>query len=102
MSLVSMMKFAFTLLPVLSYAAPSFLENGASSGKLTHSEWLCSAYGSIAVSEGLLNQIKVIEQYAAAAYCTNNNQASRGNRIFCPTGNCPLAQNGQITRSFSE
>ena len=47
---------------------------------------------SIAVSENQLAQLALYEQYAAAAYCPNNNIPSSSNVISCSTGNCPLVQ----------
>ncbi|RMZ84817.1 hypothetical protein DV737_g957, partial [Chaetothyriales sp. CBS 132003] len=33
-----------------------------------------------------------MEQYAAAAYCANNNDAKAGTALTCPAGNCPLVE----------
>lgn len=104
MSLVSVMKFAFALLPVLSLAAPANLDSQAGSEFVQPLLTLSADTSFKAIDEGLLSQIRLFEQYAAASYCPENYKASRGRRIFCPTGNCPLAQNAltTITQSFSE
>jgi hypothetical protein len=39
----------------------------------------------------LLRQLKLMEQYASAAYCPMNVN-SPGDRITCGSGNCPLVQ----------
>jgi hypothetical protein len=39
----------------------------------------------------LLRQLKLMEQYASAAYCPMNVN-SPGDRIKCGSGNCPLVQ----------
>lgn len=43
------------------------------------------------VSTGVLSQLSLYEQYAAAAYCVNNNN-SPGNKVTCAAGNCPTVE----------
>lgn len=43
------------------------------------------------VSTGVLSQLSLYEQYAAAAYCVNNNN-SPGNKVTCAAGNCGTVQ----------
>ncbi len=51
-----------------------------------------------ALSPDLLAQLAFFEQYAAAAYCPDNNIPSSSNVVFCSAGNCPLVQGaGAIT-----
>jgi hypothetical protein len=44
-----------------------------------------------AVDAALFAKLKYFVQYAAAAYCTNNDDSS-GTPITCATGNCPDVQ----------
>ncbi|KAF1992621.1 alpha/beta-hydrolase [Aulographum hederae CBS 113979] len=44
-----------------------------------------------AISSTLLNNFALIEQYAAASYCPNNND-SPDTPLTCSTGSCPLVQ----------
>ncbi|KAF2796088.1 alpha/beta-hydrolase [Melanomma pulvis-pyrius CBS 109.77] len=52
--------------------------------------------GKKAVDSNLLASFNLIEQYAAAAYCSNNHD-SPGDEISCNSGNCPLAQAAKTT-----
>ncbi|KAK4935205.1 hypothetical protein LTR10_023705 [Elasticomyces elasticus] len=45
-----------------------------------------------AISEDLLEQFSLFEQYSGAAYCPGNNDASTSAAITCSAGNCPLVQ----------
>jgi Lipase 3 N-terminal region len=51
------------------------------------------------VSAGVLNQLNLWEQYAAAAYCPANND-SPGDELSCEAGNCPLVQTASTTTSI--
>ncbi|KAL6712673.1 hypothetical protein ACN47E_000550 [Coniothyrium glycines] len=44
------------------------------------------------IASDLLTKFKLMEQYASAAYCSNNGD-SVGDRISCASGNCPDVQN---------
>jgi hypothetical protein len=44
-----------------------------------------------AISTQLLNTFVLYEQYAAAAYCPENND-SPNTKIFCTSDSCPLVQ----------
>lgn len=46
---------------------------------------------NVGISAELLHQFSLIAQYAAAAYCPDNNN-STATPIVCPTGNCPLVE----------
>ncbi|CAN9181149.1 unnamed protein product [Alternaria alternata] len=48
------------------------------------------------IAAGLLGSFKLMEQYASAAYCSNNYD-STGDQIECSTGNCPLVQDADST-----
>ncbi|KAF1945087.1 alpha/beta-hydrolase [Clathrospora elynae] len=48
------------------------------------------------VGANLLGTFKLMEQYASAAYCSNNYD-SPGDQIQCASGNCPLVQNADST-----
>ena len=50
--------------------------------------WLKYNTDVTAASLALLN---LYEQYAAAAYCVQNND-SPGNKVSCKAGNCPLVE----------
>jgi triacylglycerol lipase len=56
------------------------------------------------VSESFLTQLKLYEQYAAASYCNQNFVAPKGDKLTCPTKNCPMVEKADaITiRSFTE
>ncbi len=52
-----------------------------------------------AIDDGLLNNLTLYSQYAAAAYCPTNSD-SPNTKLTCPTGNCPLVEaSDTITRS---
>ena len=42
----------------------------------------------LAISQSLYDQLSFFEQYAAAAYCSNNND-SPNTKVTCSPGNCP-------------
>jgi len=48
------------------------------------------------IAPNLLGNFKLMEQYASAAYCSNNYD-STGDQIECSTGNCPLVQDADST-----
>ena len=62
---------------------------------------ICLRY--IAVSQSLLNTFTLYGQYAAAAYCPGNNNAScsPGTKITCTSGACPLVQSAQTSAVFA-
>ena len=47
---------------------------------------------SPAVSQSTFQQLALLEQYAAAAYCPSNNQPNSNTTITCTAGNCPQVQ----------
>ena len=47
------------------------------------------------VSQELLDRMKLMSQYAAAACCPGNNNSSL-TEIKCPTGNCPLVEEKHV------
>ncbi|KZF24362.1 alpha/beta-hydrolase [Xylona heveae TC161] len=51
------------------------------------------------ISQDLFNKFNLFEQYAAAAYCANNNN-SPGNKVTCPPGNCPLVEASNTVTSL--
>jgi Lipase 3 N-terminal region len=51
------------------------------------------------VSAGVLSQLNLWEQYAAAAYCVSNNN-SPGNKVSCAAGNCPLVEAATTTTTI--
>jgi hypothetical protein len=48
------------------------------------------------IAPNLLGNFRLMEQYASAAYCSNNYD-STGDQIECSTGNCPLVQDADST-----
>ena len=48
------------------------------------------------ISEQLLQDFTLMSQYAAAAYCPENNN-SPGTQVKCPQGNCPLVEAANAT-----
>ncbi|RMZ87168.1 hypothetical protein DV736_g5596, partial [Chaetothyriales sp. CBS 134916] len=49
------------------------------------------------ISASLLEELAFMEQYAAAAYCLNNNDGQSNTAITCPVGNCPLVESAGAT-----
>ena len=45
----------------------------------------------LAISSSLLAEFNLFGQYAAAAYCSENNNSPR-TKVVCPYGNCPLVE----------
>jgi hypothetical protein len=50
-----------------------------------------------AISTELLSQLSFTEQYAAAAYCPENNTPGSSSVITCGAGNCPLIEADKVT-----
>jgi hypothetical protein len=48
------------------------------------------------ITTDLLGKFKLMEQYASAAYCSNNDD-SPGDQVECASGNCPLVQDADST-----
>lgn len=57
----------------------------------------------LAIDPPLFEIFNLMEQYASAAYCSNNFN-SPGDKIMCHSGNCPLVQAANATSliEFSE
>jgi len=52
--------------------------------------------GSESISQELFDTISLYQQYAAAAYCTQNfDESYKYTTLACPSGNCGQLQNGQ-------
>ncbi|CAI7600516.1 unnamed protein product [Penicillium glandicola] len=51
------------------------------------------------VSTDVLGQLSLFSQYAAASYCTNNNN-STGDSLSCAEGNCPLVEAADTTSLY--
>lgn len=52
------------------------------------------------VSAELLESFNFFEQYAAAAYCTDNTNSASGSKLTCTTQNCPLVEMAGATALF--
>lgn len=44
------------------------------------------------MSQGVLDQLTLFSQYAAAAYCPENHLPNSSTAVTCSAGNCPLVE----------
>lgn len=82
--MVQILSVLFSLI-VAIHAAPSGLE--ARGEQEAQAYPLAFLTTDADVSAGVLSQLSLYEQYAAGAYCENNNN-SPGTKVTCPAGNC--------------
>ncbi|KAJ5247757.1 extracellular lipase [Penicillium chermesinum] len=61
---------------------------------------LPTALKSRDIDSGLLSSLSLFEQYAAAAYCSNNHQAGSTGDISCSVGNCNDVQSAGATAVY--
>ncbi|OCK83464.1 putative extracellular lipase [Lepidopterella palustris CBS 459.81] len=53
------------------------------------------------ISSDLFSTLNLMEQYAAASYCSTNYDTTVNTKVECPAGNCPLVQ-ADTTDTLSE
>ena len=54
-----------------------------------------------AIDSTTFSNLQLFEQYAAASYCPgNNNVTYGGNKLTCPTHNCPLVEANNVTTVY--
>lgn len=54
-----------------------------------------------AIDATTFSNLQLFEQYAAASYCQgNNNVTDGGNKLTCPSHNCPLVEANDVTTVY--
>lgn len=83
---------SFTL-PILVVIALTFFGHGLLASPLS--------LDTRAIDPGLFTNLEFFSQYAAAAYCSNNNNVPAGGpKLTCSAGNCPLVQANDVTTVY--
>ncbi|KAI4122262.1 MAG: hypothetical protein LQ338_005909 [Usnochroma carphineum] len=103
--LIPYLAFVIIYLLLGTYAAPLSTATPGDPATLLPLDWTGDPADTsihIGISNDLLNTFKLVSQFAAAAYCPDNND-SPDTTLTCATGNCPLVEAaGAVTLSEFE